>query len=247
MTTQWTKGATMKRWLAVGMLMAVVWPSWLAAAQEAPPSAPPWVPVQAPCDTEARPREELIDLGEHPDERLLYAQQGPTSDETDYVEIAFPTSQALNAAEISSIDQFFERYVNCLNQDEAATYSLMTDGFAGAFIRAEADDFPTIASYVDSLLGLEPTPSESPGVFDAATVAYLPYSGWRLPDDQVGVVVGLTIYYPGFEDHPSAALPPIEDTLAVYVVLNRDGNEGDWVWADLTGPIDPVLIPIPTR
>lgn len=227
----------MERWLMVGMLMALVWPGWPVSSQAISPSAPPWVPTQAPCDVEARPRGELIDLGEHPDESLMYARQEPSSDETDYVEITFPTSQSLNAREINSIDQFFEDYINCLSQDEAATYSLMTDGFAGAFIRAEAGDFPTIASYVDSLLTPEPSPSESSGIFDDATLAYLPYGGWRLGKDEVGVVVGLTIYYPGLEDYAPTALPPIEDTYVLYVILNQDGD--DWIWADLTGPIDP--------
>lgn len=230
----------MMRWLLVGILLGYSWPAWLASAHETPPSAPPWVPIQAPCDVEARPREELIDLGEHPDETLMYAQQGPPSDETNYVEVDFPVGQTLNTSEISSIDQFFEHYINCLNQDEAATYSLMTDGFAGAFIRAEADDFPTIAMYVDSLLEREPMPSDSTGTFDDATLAYLPYGGWRLSGDQVGVVVGLAIYFPGFEDHPAVALPPLEETLAAYAVLNQDGD--GWIWADLTGPIDPAQL-----
>lgn len=228
--------------LALFSVLLIAAPTMTSAQNSSPaPSPPSWVPVERPCDIQPHSRDELVQLGQDPDESLMYAQQGPTEGQDDLVELEFPEGPQLGTEDLESIDKFFEGYVMCLNSNEASTYSLMTDGFAGAFIRAETDDTASVADYVDSLFEASTMPSASPDSFDGSTLVYLPYRGWKLSSDQVGVLVGIAIYFSAFEVYPDDSPPAIEDTLLTYVILNRDN--GGWLWADLTGPIDPASLP----
>ena len=218
-------------------------------AQEASPvPLPNWVYDAVPCETVARPANELIEAANHPDTSLNIAVENVIERDADeFQSIDLPSDNAVSDEDFASIEQFLWQYEACGGDESLEGTGLMTDSYAGVTIRDNAVDANlSVEEFVRGQEAARSAPSPSDfSVLDFRLLCIL-FQGWNLEDGTTGVVVGFTIFSPtssGPDEYPTlddGSPAPSDEFFFGYLTLERE--DGKWLLADFAGLLDPAVV-----